>query len=75
MTRVSETQTFCKSSFISLISTDSIFKTCVELKYTVQDSVVVGHAAGPDSTQLNLVSRASGPLGSPLIIPAVKNDQ
>ena len=57
------------------MSADSIFKTCVALRLTVHDSVNAGTAAGPDSTHPNLVSRATGPEGSPLIIPPVKKDQ
>ena len=57
------------------MSADSIFKTCVALRLTVDDSLNAGTAAGPDSTHLNLFSRATGPEGSPLIIPPVKKDQ
>jgi len=71
MPRVSKSHNFCRSSFISLISVDSIFRTCVELQFTVN----VGHAAGPDSTQTDVVSRATVPVGTPLFIPPVKNDE
>ena len=60
---------------MSLISVDSILNTCVELKFTVHDFVDVGHTAGPDNTQPNLVSRATGPEGSLLIMFPVKKDQ
>ena len=54
---------------------DSIFKTCVALGLTEHDSVNAETAAGPDSTHPNLVSRATGPEGTPLIIPPIKKDQ
>ena len=57
------------------MSADSIFKTCVAFRLTVHAYVNAGTAANPDSTHPNLVSRATGPEGSPLIIPPVKKDQ
>ena len=50
------------------MSVESIFKTCVALRLTVHDSVNAGTEAGPDSTHPNLVSRATGPEGSPLTV-------